>query len=98
MPVQIYCSSDEENPFDPVGSVAESDWDLPVQIDELEQWLSMHCKELTKGSYIADIGFTMREDACGGGAVMSKSLITMLHEIDMEVYFSEYGLSDPEPG
>lgn len=94
MPVQVYCSSDAEDPFDPIGSVAESDWDLPSQIDKLEQWLSMHHKELNKGSYIADIGFTMREDACGGGAVMSKNLITMLHKIGMEVYFSEYGLGE----
>ena len=46
-----------------------------------------------KVSYVADIGFTFREEACGGGAVISKSLITMLHTAGMEVYFSEYWLT-----
>ena len=39
------------------------------------------------------IGFTLREGASGGGAVMSRKLIAMLHEVGMEVYFSEYWLT-----
>ena len=46
-----------------------------------------------KGSYVADIGFTLREEACGGGAVISKNLIAMLHTAGMEVYFFEYWLT-----
>ena len=98
MPTHIYCDIDEDNPFDTVGGFGKGIWDLPTQIDELEKWLSIHQADLNKGSYVADIGFTLREDASGGGAVMSKNLIAMLHEVGMEVYFSEYWLSDSESG
>ena len=92
MPTHIYCDFNEDHPFDTVGGFGDGDWELPSQIEELEQWLTVHGKELDKGSYVADIGFTSRKDACGGGAVMSKKLIAMLHEVGMEVYFSEYWL------
>jgi hypothetical protein len=95
MPTHIYCNFDENNPFNTVGGFGEGEdaWDLSSQINMLEQWLSTHFEDLDKGSYVADIGFTLAKDACGGGAVMSKNLIAMLHKVGMEVYFSEYWLS-----
>lgn len=95
MPTHIYCDIDEDNPFDTVAGFdgGADAWDLPTQIHELERWLSIHLKELDQGSYVADIGFTLREGASGGGAVMSKNLIAMPHEVGMEVYFSEYWLT-----
>lgn len=95
MPTHIYCDIDEDNPFDTVGGFGEGEgaWDLSSQIDELERWLIDHREDLDKGSYVADIGFTVRKDASGGGAAMSKNLIAMLHEVGMEVYLSEYGLA-----
>ncbi len=50
----------------------------------------MQIKTLNKGSYVADIGFTVREDATGGSAVLNKKMISMLNQVGMEIYFSEY--------
>ncbi|WP_373546791.1 hypothetical protein [Chamaesiphon sp.] len=41
--------------------------------------------------YVADVGFQIRKDATGGGAVISTEMIQILHDLGMEVYLSEYG-------
>ncbi len=77
MTINIYCDADPDNPYDSIITLGESDnlWDLPSQIYELEQWLKANSDRLTKGSYVADIGFTIREDATCGGAVLNKKMI-----------------------
>ncbi len=97
MPTHIYRKiTDSPRVIETVGGVGEGDWELPSQITELENWLSVHHKELSKGSYVADIGFTLREGACGGGAIMTRQLIAILNEVGMEVYFSEYWLCEAD--
>jgi selenophosphate synthetase-related protein len=47
-------------------------------------------KNLPNGKYIADIGFDIRKDASGGGAVINLKMIKILAKIGMEIYLSEY--------
>ena len=96
MTVSIYCDVDSENPYDYIAMLGEDEdlWDLPSQIDELEEWLEANINNLTKGSYVADIGFAVRSDATGGGAVLNKKMISMLHKVGMETYFSEYNFAN----
>ena len=86
MSINIY---KEEN-FETIKYLSENDWELPTQMDELEKWLEKDGKNLPKGKYVADIGFTIRKDASGGGGVLNLKMIKILNEIGMEIYFSEY--------
>lgn len=63
--------------------------DLEMQLTYLSAFRK-DLEQLNKGSYVADIGFTVRENATGGGAVLNKKMISMLHRVGMEIYFSEY--------
>lgn len=45
---------------------------------------------MPKRSYVADIGFDIRKDAAGGGAVMCSESMRIMGDIGMEIYFSEY--------
>ncbi len=65
-------------------------WELPVQLFEFERWLEKDGKELPTGSYIADIGFSPRLGACGGGGVLSVSAMQALALANIEVWFTEY--------
>ena len=65
-------------------------WDLPTQILELEKWLESEGSKLKMDKYAADIGFEMRSNAGGGGAVLNSNMIKILNSIGMEIYFSEY--------
>ncbi|WP_282019195.1 hypothetical protein [Salegentibacter mishustinae] len=85
MAINIY----KEN-FESIEYISENNWDLPTQIYELEIWLEKNQKKLQKGKYVADIGFEMRKDANGGGAVLNSKIIKMLNDVGMEIYFSEY--------
>jgi hypothetical protein len=49
---------------------------------------------LEPNKYIADIGFNVRKDASGGGAVLSSQSMSILGKIGMDIYFSEYRLTD----
>ena len=86
MSINIY---KEEN-FESIKYLCDDDWDLPTQLHELEKWLIKEGKNLPKGKYIADIGFRIRKEANGGGAVLNSKTITILNKIGMEIYFSEY--------
>lgn len=50
--------------------------------------------KIPTGHYVADIGFAIRKDACGGGAVLSVKSMAIMVKIGMELYFSEYPDSD----
>ncbi|PWK17298.1 hypothetical protein [Xanthomarina spongicola] len=86
MSINIY---KEEN-LETIKYLSENDWDLPTQMEKLEKWLEKEGKNLPKGKYVADIGFGIRKDASGGGAVLNSKMIELLSEIGMEIYFSEY--------
>lgn len=86
MPIDIYIDESNER----IEYLCEGIWDLPNQIDSLEKWLSTKGTLLPKGSYVADIGFDIRKDAAGGGAVLSSESMKIMGDIGMDVYFSEY--------
>tara|TARA_R110002051_G_scaffold127873_1_gene201492 strand:+ start:11926 stop:12198 length:273 start_codon:yes stop_codon:yes gene_type:complete len=86
MSINIY---KEEN-LETIKYLCDEDWDLPTQMGELEKWLNKEGRKLPKGKYVADIGFGIRKNASGGGAVLSSEMINILSEIGMEIYFSEY--------
>ena len=86
MSINIY---KEEN-FESIKYLCDDEWELPTLLDELEKWLIKEGKNLPKGKYVADIGFRIRKEASGGGAVLNSKTITILNKIGMEIYFSEY--------
>ncbi len=68
----------------------DDDWDLPSQLEKLEKWVHANRDQLNDGPYIADIGFMIRSDASGGGAVLSSDVMKLFAEIGLSLYFSEY--------
>ena len=86
MPINIY----EDETFNCIAKISDDIWDLPSQIEALEKWLNSHSENLVKGKYVADIGFDIRKDANGGGAVINSKMISVLNQIGMEIYLSEY--------
>jgi hypothetical protein len=41
-------------------------------------------------TYVADIGFSMRENTCGGGAMLSVEAMSIMSQLGMQLYLSEY--------
>jgi hypothetical protein len=74
-----------------------SEWDLRSQVEALEQWLRTHRGELDPSfEWVADIGFSPCSNACGGGPPLSRELMRMCLDANMEIYLSEYGPADDE--
>ena len=72
--------------------VAAGEWDLRKQIEALEQWLLAHGSELdTLSQWVADVGFTVRPNATGGGPPIGRKLMQMCVASNLEIYLSEYG-------
>ena len=86
MAINIY----ESDSFKKVAWLCDDVWDLPTQVDELEKWLKLNLPTLANSEYVADIGFDIRKDSAGGGAVMSVEMIRLLSKANMAVYLSEY--------
>jgi len=86
MPINIYTEEECHN----IAELCDDTWELPSQISELEKWLTEKGKDLAKGNYVADIGFDIRKDACGGGGVISSNMMKIMSEIGMAIYLSEY--------
>lgn len=76
--------------------IGADSWDLRTQIDVLEEWMGANPNELDPASqWVADVGFTVRFDATGGGPPISRKLMKMCAASNLEIYLSEYGA---EPG
>jgi|688.fasta_scaffold2607578_1 hypothetical protein len=73
-----------------LGSLCDDLWDLPSQIDELEKWLLTDGVKLTPGRYSADIGFSPRPGAAGGGSSLSPNALKIMGEKGISLHFSEY--------
>ena len=86
MPINIYIEESGEK----LEWLCDEDWDLPTQIDTLETWLMNKGKILEPNKYVADIGFDIRKDATGGGAVLNSESMAIMGKIGMNIYFSEY--------
>ena len=85
----IYIKYEQSN--DKIAHLAKEHWDLPVQIKELESWLFENPLNLTPSKYIADVGFSIRENACGGGAILSPEAMAIMGKLGIKLYLSEYG-------
>lgn len=73
------------------------EWVLRPQVEALERWLREHRGELDSSSeWIADIGFTHRPNALGGGPPLTRELMQMCLDANMEIYLSEYGVAADE--
>ena len=70
------------------------EWILRPQVEALEKWLREHRGELDPSSeWIADIGFTHRSNARGGGPPVTRDLMRMCLDANMDIYLSEYGVA-----
>ncbi|WP_237060859.1 hypothetical protein [Microbulbifer sediminum] len=86
MSIYVKRESDNEN----IAWIAKGEWELPAQIESLEKWLINNEEKLPSSSYIADIGFSMRENACGGGAILSVRAMSIMSKLGIKLYLSEY--------
>jgi hypothetical protein len=86
VPIHLYTEKDRIS----LKELHVEDWDLPTQLDKLERWVLVNRSSLKSGPYVADIGFIVRDDAGGGGAVLSHETMKVMAEIKLSIYFSEY--------
>lgn len=94
MPINIFVAFDETGPTQKetrsIVWLCDNDWELPAQLFEFERWLENDGKYLSKGNYVADIGFSPRSDASGGGGTLSVKAMRTLASVGIEIWFSEY--------
>jgi hypothetical protein len=92
MPINIidYTNAKDGEKGQALESLCDGEWEMPTQIEALEKWLIENKDKLSKGSYVADIGFRPRPGAAGGGAVVTTQTMEIMVSIGMELYLSEY--------
>lgn len=92
MPINIidYTNSRGEKKGETIDYLCDNEWEMPVQIETLEKWLLKNRNKLPKGNYIADLGFSPREDAAGGGCVIKTEAMEAMLKIGLELHLSEY--------
>ena len=82
-----------DDSFEIYAEIAVGEWKLRPQIEAIEQWLRQNRNQLPAGHHwVADVGFTARRDATGGGPPISLDLMRMCLEANLEIYLSEYGV------
>ena len=91
MPIN-FSSRDQDGP-DSVAWLCDGNWRLPDQAEALDAWLAEHSATLKPGRYIADIGFSPRDNALGGGAAISPEMMRTMADLGMALFLSEYPLT-----
>lgn len=86
MPIYIKYEETSEK----LAVLAQKEWELPTQMKVLEQWLFENYKDMQQSNYVVDIGFSIRENALGGGAILSSKAMSIMGELGMNLYLSEY--------
>lgn len=91
MPIKIteYTDPKDDKKGKELDWLCDESWRLPEQLKAFEKWL-INNKSLPKGFYAADIAFSPREDAFGGGGGVSLASMNIMLSIGMELYLSEY--------
>jgi hypothetical protein len=84
--IYVKRESDNEN----IAWIARGEWELPSQVRALELWLVENQGAIAPSAYIADIGFSMRKNACGGGAILSVQAMSIMAKLGIKLYLSEY--------
>lgn len=87
MPIIIY---PEDDPKDQVALLCDGNWNLTTQVSALEAWLDGNKGKMKSGRYIADLGFCVRKDALGGGAVISPEMMRNMTDLGISLWLSEY--------
>ena len=96
MPVNIYRVTPEGQKNERIAWLCEGNWRLPDQAEALEAWLAQHHTTLKPDEYVADIGFTLREDASGGGAALPPTMLRTMADVGMSLFLSEYQSGDED--
>ena len=87
MPVKVYVADDNHAE---VAWLCDDLWNLPDQVEALVAWLQQNHSTLDRGRYVADIGFSPRPDAAGGGAAISPEMLRTMGDVGMTLLLSEY--------
>jgi hypothetical protein len=82
---KIIGSSREE-----VAYLCDDDWELPSQVAVFQNWLLTSTAGLVPNEYVADIGFSPREGAAGGGANLNSTVLERMGKLGMSLALSEY--------
>jgi hypothetical protein len=91
MPVKIYrVTPEDQKKNEGIAWLCNDNWRLPDQAEALEAWLAENGGTLKPAEYVADIGFTLREDASGGGAAISPQMMRTMADLGMSLFLSEY--------
>jgi hypothetical protein len=73
-----------------VAWLCNDDWRLSSQISELQTWLVQNGAGLPEGRYTADVGFSPRADAAGGGGAIPPEMMRTMADLSMTLFLSEY--------
>ena len=93
MPILIF----NNDTGDDVDFLCRDEWNLPIQVDELQKWVRNSVNIIEHGNYIADIGFCWRRNSSGGGPVIDYEFMKDLLNIGVSLHLSEYpGFSDED--
>jgi hypothetical protein len=87
VPVKVYV--DDEDHAE-VAWLCDDNWRLPDQVEALVEWVQQNRSTLDKGRYVADIGFSPRADAAGGGAAISPEMLRAMADVGICLCLSEY--------
>ena len=94
MPTKIYVDDDSK---EEIAWLCGDNWDLAAQMSALEAWLSANQSQGPASRYIADIGFSVRPDASGGGAAISPAMMRRMADLGFTLFLSEYPTSAASP-
>ena len=77
--------------YENLTELCPNEWKLREQIEALESWLMGNRESLSpRGEWVADVGFCVRANAAGGGPRITRNLMGMCLEVNMEIFLSEY--------
>ena len=96
MPVAIYRVTPKGEKNESLAWLCDGNWRLPDQAKALEAWLKEHGPLLKPDDYVADIGFTPRKDASGGGAAILPEMMRTMADLGMSLFLSEYQGDDED--
>lgn len=70
--------------------LCDDEWEMPEKIKALERWFIDKKKKFQPGNYIADLGYSPKEGANGGGAELTTEAMGVMVKIGMVLFLSEY--------
>lgn len=97
MPISIRSVTPDGKGNREIDWLCDGNWDLPIQVEALTEWLAKYAPGLPPDDYCADIGFCWRRNAGGGGSAISPETMKLMAEANMYLFLSEYpGFSDSD--